>query len=72
VFLFLIKDHDMNTYGEVEVLLHEIMEVGDQLHFCPFDPQKKKSSGGHWIGACVGPRTSLGTARERPLISSGY
>jgi hypothetical protein len=61
----------MNTYGEVEVLLHKILEVGGQLHSCPFY-RGTKSSGGHWIGASVGRRTSLDTLKDRkPLISSG-
>jgi hypothetical protein len=44
----------MNTYEDVEVLLHEIMKLGDQLHFCPFY-HREKSSDGHWIGAWIDP-----------------
>jgi hypothetical protein len=45
------------------------MEVNCQLHAPVPLPRRKETTGIHWIGGLVGPRTGLGDMERRKILT---
>jgi hypothetical protein len=72
--LCLTKHHDMKMYWGVEVELHTFLNSGldggewSASLLGRFNPPGERTTGAHWIGGCVGPRTSLDAVGEKKIL----